>query len=767
MPATVRRVLRRSLPTILAAFLLAWVGLASTTLRAQATDAPPAAPAAGAQVPKGVRADRPGFVDLRVGYDKKYKLGCWTPVRVAVWSGLPAGSPPTTGSLSLETADGDDVRCVYASEPFQLRAGGLTDVTMYVRFGSSAPSITLTLFANGGKALVETIDCRDGNHEGFELPLNAAEKLVLSVGRSSTIDEVAGRGGVADLSVAHVAVPDLPTRAYGYDGADAVLLSADLIDRYATLTADGPQIAALGEWLQSGGKLTIVAGRDAPLLFASPAWQKLAPIKVGNPVPLPRTVELEIYAGGNKPIPAGDPANRLAIPRSGDQLDVAELAEGDLPLVVRRAVGLGVLTVSFVDLEHPQLRNWAGRAPTLAKAMRLGVIRGDGVQSNSSSNYRYGYGNLSGQLRSALDQYEGVAVISFFALALMILLYIALIGPFDYLLVRKVFRRTEMTWFTFPAIVLLTTVGAYYAARWMKGDELRVSQVDIIDCDVASGSVRGTTFSGIFSPKSDGYDLKVEPPQSLLSTPFAPGRTMTTWLGLSGGGYGGMQNQAGGASSWLTSAYVVDPNLESLHDVPIQVWSSKLFYSRWQGRSEFVSSSLRKGSEGTLAGSLKSPLKAPLQRALLCYGSKAYRIPRLEPDKQYEMSELDARDLSSELHNAEVIKAAKANMNATVRTKQHDPGSQDVDGIVRKMMFYEAAGGRQHASLENDYQSHLDLSELLQLNRAVLVGHVDTADDDGAKLDLTVAGSPVARHSDRRWVFVRIVLPVEAAASAP
>jgi hypothetical protein len=758
MPNLVRRAVQRRPPAIAAVLLLLTTSFTTSPIGAQATgDAPTAAPPADG---------RPRFIDVRVGFDKKYKLGVWTPVRVAVWSGQPAGSAPVNGSLSLETADGDDVPCVYTSDPFQVRGGGVTDVTMYVRFGNSAPSMTLTLFLNGDEALRETIDAREGERENFELPLQGAERLVLAVGHSSTIDEVAGRSGVADLSVAHVSVLDLPTRSYGYDGADAVLLSADLLDRYATLTADGPQVAALGEWLQSGGKLTIVAGRDAPLLFALPAWRKLAPITVGDLVPLPPSAELEIYSG-NKPIPAADPANRLTVLRSGDKADVTELAEGDLPLVVRRAVGLGVLTVSFVDLEHPRLRNWAGRAAMLAKAMRLGVIKGDGVQTTSSQSYRYGYGNLSGQLRSALDQYEGVAVISFFALALMILLYIALIGPFDYLLVKNVFRRTEMTWFTFPTIVIVTTVGAYYAARWMKGDELRVSQVDIIDCDVASGTVRGTTFAGIFSPKSDGYDLKVEPPQTLLAKEITPGRSITTWLGLSGGGYGGMQNQAGGASSWLASSYDVAPDLESLQNVPIQVWSSKLFYSRWEGRSELAKSGLRRGSAGTLAGSLKSPLKVPLKDALLCYGSKAYRFPLVEADTEYQMSDLAARDLSIELHNAEVVKAAKAHLTATVRTKQHDPGSQDVGAIVRKMMFYDAAGGRQHANLENDYQSYLDLSELLQLNRAVLVGHVDHADDDGAKLDLTTDGTPVTRKSDRRWVFVRIVLPVEPAASSP
>lgn len=711
---------------------------------------------------------KPRFVDLRVGFDRSYKVGCWTPVRIAVSSGLPKDSAAVTGVLRLETVDGDDVPSVYTSDPFQLAGGKPTSVVMYVRFGNSTPSLTLTLLVDGQGVLKETVNCQEGLRPNFVPALGAEERLVLCVGRSSTLDEVAAKSGVENLTQARISdVAELPTRSYGYDGVDAVLLTTDDVNRYSSFTPDGPQVAALLDWLQSGGKVTVIAGSDARLVFASAAWQKLAPITVGEPVPLPRSVALEEYAGGNNPVPAADAADRLRVLRSTDKNDVSEIQEGNLPLVVRRAVGLGVLTVSFVDLEHPQLRNWAGRAPLLARAMRLGPIKSEGGQVNSMPSYRsYGYGDLSGQLRSALDQYEGVAVVSFFVLALMILLYIALIGPFDYLLVRNVFKRTEMTWFTFPVIVVVTSAAAYYAARWMKGDELRVSQVDIVDCDVATGTVRGTTFAGIFSPKSDTYDLKVEPPQKLLASKLTPDRSITTWLGLSGNGFGGMHTRSGGAASWLTTQYEVAPDLESLSDVPIQVWSSKMFYARWQAHAEFEKPGLRAADDGSLSGTLWSPLQVPLERGLLCYGTKAYPITRIEALKPYDVAKINAKELSTELHHAEVIKAAKAHANPGVRTRPHDPGSQDVDTIVRKMMFFDAAGGRSHANLDNDYHNHLDLSELLKLNRAVLVGFVDSSPDDGAKLNLTSGGSPVPRASDRRWVFVRVVIPVEKSAEA-
>ena len=63
---------------------------------------------------------------------------------------------------------------------------------------------------------------------------------------------------------------------------------------------------------------------------------------------------------------------------------------------------------------------------------------------------RYGYTDLSGQLRSSLDKFTGVKVIPFALVAMMIVGYILLIGPGDYFLLKKVFRRMEWTWFTFP-----------------------------------------------------------------------------------------------------------------------------------------------------------------------------------------------------------------------------------------------------------------------------------------------------------------------------
>ena len=59
-----------------------------------------------------------------------------------------------------------------------------------------------------------------------------------------------------------------------------------------------------------------------------------------------------------------------------------------------------------------------------------------------------------GALKRGLEMFEEIPVISFGVVALFILFYIVLVGPLDYFILKKLFKRLELTWITFPTIVL-------------------------------------------------------------------------------------------------------------------------------------------------------------------------------------------------------------------------------------------------------------------------------------------------------------------------
>ena len=69
---------------------------------------------------------------------------------------------------------------------------------------------------------------------------------------------------------------------------------------------------------------------------------------------------------------------------------------------------------------------------------------------------------------------------------------------------------------------------------------------------------------------------------------------------------------------------------------------------------------------------------------------------------------------------------------------------------------HDAAGGAGYTHLTHRYQPWLDMSDHLNLNRAVLVGRVVK----GASR-LVVGGEVV--EPDQQWVYYRIVLPVSPA----
>ena len=129
------------------------------------------------------------------------------------------------------------------------------------------------------------------------------------------------------------------------------------------------------------------------------------------------------------------------------------------PLVVQGPYGLGRVTLVAFDPDQRPMRGWKGEENFWDQ-----LLRGSGpglatTQMNPLGGFggRYGGDQADEALQSyvnRLDQFEGVPVISFGWVALFILLYILVVGPLDYLFLKKVVKRLELTWITFPTVVL-------------------------------------------------------------------------------------------------------------------------------------------------------------------------------------------------------------------------------------------------------------------------------------------------------------------------
>jgi hypothetical protein len=502
-----------------------------------------------------------------------------------------------------------------------------------------------------------------------------------------------------------------------------------------------------------GGKLVLCVGSqgDAMLRADSPL-ARFAPGRFAGVLSLHQTAALEAYAKSQNPVPRSGPAqgSALRVARLSDVQGKVEAAESDLPLVVRTPRGFGQVIFFADDLDRSLLARWSDRKLLVARLLDWPATEAPAEENNFGM--RYGFGDLSGQLRSALDRFTGVRLVPFGAVALLVVLYILWIGPGDYFFLRKFVRRMEWTWFTFPAIVLATSGGAYFMAYRLKGDQLRVNQVDLVDVD-AAGSVRGTSWMNVFSPRMEAFNLSLAP-RFCDGRPAEPRSMMISWMGLAGDGIGGMHQQ-GGSMLW-SGQYSASPGLDAIDQVPIQVWSTKSFTGRWTAASKGCPIDASLTDEGRAPrGTVTSRLDFPLSYCVLAYDRCLYDLGTLEPGQPVDIgSATRCTDLG------ELMKGSAEQLFAKQAAgSPYDQSSVNVPYIVRAMTFFDAADGRRQSRLANDYQQFVDLSGQLAAGRAVLLAYpVKSEQHPGA--ELLRDGRPIYGSQDRRTTIYRFVLPV-------
>lgn len=723
-----------------------------------------AAPAAHAQ-----QGSKPlEIVRVRVGLADQYKLGCWTPVEVF----LRGADQPHTGRVVVVVPDGDNVPTQFitpAERPCQVLPGVETSVVVYVRFGQLDATMTVEFHSEGRQLIQREFETGlQGDDRFIPSPLLSTQELILVVGGSTLGLEDIARPVDLQPEASRVVVTcddvgQLPTRWYGYEGVDALVLCTHNPELYRALRADGARVMALERWVRSGGRLLLSAGSAADeILDDQSPLARFAPGELQEIVNLRQTGGLETYGGGNAPVPRQSGRSDLRVARLRQPEGVVEADEAGLPLVIRTAKSFGQVIFVALDLELAPLNRWADRGLLVARALQLPTKAGEEAEQTSAVMH-YGYEDMLGQLRSALDQFTGVRLVPFSLVAILIVIYILLIGPGDYFFLRKVVRRMELTWVTFPTIVVLVSVGAYFLAYQLKGHQTRIHQVDVVDVDLVEGHVRGTTWLNLFSPRTSAYRIGFEPQLPNGRSPDEVDQ-YTAWLGLPGEALGGMNPRTVNPSLWRRE-YAFAPDLRTMLGVPVQVWSTKSLTTRWLARTDPPLEVELEQEVDILRGTIINTLDYPLRKCLLAYQRWVYDIGDLVPGEAKTIGELTKRsELDTLLTGRRLIfddDKEKYHQEST----PYDQSSLDVQYIVRTMMFYEAAGGQRYTGLLNRYQGFIDLSDLLEADRAILVGLTPPIDAEAPTAHrgsvLICNDRPMAAADDQYTGIFRFVMPIK------
>ena len=700
----------------------------------------------------------PVIVSARIGFNGVYKLGCWTPLEIELLGQATA----YTGVVTVTVPDSDGVpTTVVSPRPVGIEPGQSTKFRLFVRVGQANSGLNIR-FSADGKIRAQKYFYLGSDYGAGVIPggLTATDRVVLQFGPSIGWGDLVEKQDDSEPTtrVARIEVAsELPTQWYGYESIDTVLLTSSQPELYRPLLQNPLRLAALRNWVFQGGRLIVFCGAHGEeLLSPDGPLAGLIPGKYAETITLRQSQSLEVFCNADQPV---TPDRRLdaAVPRltevNGKVLVDAGSSGLSLPLVVHSRLGLGDLIFVGLDFDRPPLLDWPSRASFLKKAIHW---QNDEQQASTEQRYGYEIGtDLISQLRSALDEkFVGVEIVSFGLVTLLVVAYILLIGPADYFFVRKVLQRTELTWITFPLIVLGVSAAAYWFANWMKGDQLRVNQVEVVDVDTLSGKVRGTTWTHFFTPKVHEFNLSFKP--RMLGSNAAPeAQSLVSWLGLPGNHLGGMQ--AGSEqSAMFNSGYSFSPALDAMHGVPVQVWSTKTITSRWSTNSSIDLESQLTLDGDELRGSFTNSSAIEFEDCQLLYGSQAYNVGRVAPGTvaKIDGSKLPRR-VKTLLTNATAGDSTESE-TAEDGTVSFDYANKDIARLVKVMMFYRAIDGPHYTGMLDRYQSFLDLSHLLeQDNLAILLCRVSTPGSQWLD-DAEAIGS----DQDRHWTYYRFVVPV-------
>jgi hypothetical protein len=182
------------------------------------------------------------------------------------------------------------------------------------------------------------------------------------------------------------------------------------------------------------------------------------------------------------------------------------------------------VTFAAFDLDQEPFRSWTDQPRLVAQllAFALGEMEDGTLERAGEGRARTPQGprDMLGQLRTALDQFESVRFVPFSLTAGLITVYLLLIGPIDYWVLRR-YLRLEWTWLTLPLTVLLFLALAVALARSWKGHTVQIRQAEIVDLDVDSGWIRGNCWTHVFSPKTTRLapELRVRAPLEWIGQP--------------------------------------------------------------------------------------------------------------------------------------------------------------------------------------------------------------------------------------------------------
>jgi hypothetical protein len=445
---------------------------------------------------RSAAAASPVTLTVHLGYQDVVKPGDWMPITVdAKNSG--AG---LDGTLEIQEAlnaqPGVGGFAVY-QQPISLASGASKRIRTYVLVDTTGATISARIVQNGRAVVSQSSST--GSTTSTLIGVLSDQATALDGFAAVHPGSIAAR--VVHLRSDEIAESPIPLRAFD-------ILA---IDDFATDSLTTGQRTAIADFVRAGGDLLLGTGATwRKTLAGLPA--AIVPMTVGGTT-IVRSAEL----GGSPVEVATGPATPGPV----------WLAAGSQPLLIERSVGAGTVTMATFDWTQEPVAGWSGTGALLRQLISRASFGAGGNAQN------FAYGNMGGPapmgfgtqpslsskssaLTSVLANLPGLDLPSLQLTGVLVLLYVLLVGPVNYLVLGAM-RRRALAWVTVPLIAVIAAGGAYGAGVFTKGRSVQANQVTILHLQPGWDHAYQETYTGIMAPARGDYQASIAGSRLLIS----------------------------------------------------------------------------------------------------------------------------------------------------------------------------------------------------------------------------------------------------------
>jgi hypothetical protein len=435
-------------------------------------------------------------LSVHVGYQDVVKPGEWMPVTIDA-KNTGAG---VDGTLEVQEALNGQPYVVglpIYQQPISLASGSSKRIRAYVTVDAAGATVTARIVQNGR----EVVSQDSGSISTTSTMIGVLSDQGTSLDSFAAVHPASVAARVVHLTVGDIAESAIPLRAFD-------ILA---IDDFATDSLTAAQRIAINDYVRAGGDL---------LLGTGAAWHKtlagLPPAIVPMTISGTTTVTTPLLAGSPVEIATG-------VTTSGP----IWLTSGNQPLLLERRVGAGIVTLATFDWNQEPVAGWSGTTPLLRQLIARAVFGGGGSAQNNPysaggpgpmtfGSQSSSVASKSGALTSTLGNLPGLDLPSLRLTGLLVLLYVLLVGPVNYLVLGAM-RRRALAWVTVPLIAVIAAGGAYGAGVFTKGRSVQSNQISILHVQPGWDHAYQETYTGIMAPSRGDYQASLTGGRLLVS----------------------------------------------------------------------------------------------------------------------------------------------------------------------------------------------------------------------------------------------------------